>query len=187
MYSFILQVNLLRRSYKNLLRNTRQFYTHLVLPLRVNISVAIKIKYNFLPRWAIYKHLFMSDDLRYPIGKFIPQAFSHQQKEVWLLDLKFLPSDLEGAVQNLDATQLQTPYRTGGWTVNQVVHHVADSHMNAYIRFKLGLTEDNPIIKTYDEKRWALLRDVETLPINISLTLLHALHKRWAGSHPGYA
>ena len=124
----------------------------------------------------------MNDDLRYPIGKFIPQIFSYQQKEVWLLDLKFLPSDLEGAVQNLDAAQLQTPYRTGGWTVNQVVHHVADSHMNAYIRFKLGLTEDNPIIKTYDEKRWALLRDVETLPINISLTLLHALHKRWLAS-----
>jgi hypothetical protein len=124
----------------------------------------------------------MSDDLRYPIGKFTPQAFSQEQKEKWISDLKFLPTDLEVSVQNLDAHQLDTPYREGGWTVKQTVHHVADSHMNAYIRFKLGLTEKNPTIKPYEEKDWALLADVETVPINVSLTLLHALHQRWVAA-----
>ena len=121
----------------------------------------------------------MSDDIRYPIGKFAAQPFSHQLKEQWLLDLEFLPSGLEAAVQNLDAHQLRTPYREGGWTVQQLVHHVADSHMNAYIRFKLGLTEENPTLKTYDEKEWAKLPDSDLIPINVSLTLLHALHRRW--------
>ena len=121
----------------------------------------------------------MSDDLKYPIGKFAPQPFSHKQKEEWLLDIKFLPEELEMAITNLDAQQLQTPYREGGWTVQQLVHHVADSHMNAYIRFRLGLTENNPTIKPYEEKEWALLADVNTVPINVSLTLLHALHQRW--------
>ena len=121
----------------------------------------------------------MSDDLRYPIGKYATQPFSNTQKEKWLLDLEFLPSDLEGSVQNLDAHQLQTPYREGGWTVQQLVHHVADSHMNAYIRFKLGLTESNPSIKPYAEKEWARLQDSAIVPVNVSLTLLHALHIRW--------
>jgi hypothetical protein len=121
----------------------------------------------------------MSEDLRYPIGKYVPQSFSNQQKEAWLLDLKFLPEELELAVQNLDHHQLHTPYRDGGWTVHQLVHHVADSHMNAYIRFKLGITENNPTIKPYEEKDWANLDDVKKLPINISITLLHALHQRW--------
>ena len=80
---------------------------------------------------------------------------------------------------NLDEAQLATPYREGGWTVQQLVHHVADSHINAYCRFKLALTEDNPVIKPYDEKLWAETNDVHKLPINISLTLLHALHLRW--------
>jgi len=124
----------------------------------------------------------MTDDLRYPIGKYAAQPFSHEQKEKWLLDLTFLPEELELSVQNLDAHQLQTPYREGGWTVQQLVHHVADSHMNAYIRFKLGLTENNPPIKPYEEKEWAKLADVEALPINVSLTLLHALHKRWVAA-----
>ena len=90
-----------------------------------------------------------------------------------------LPSILEFAIQNLDDDQLDTPYRPDGWTVQQVVHHIADSHMNAYMRFKLGLTEDNPIIKPYDQEAWAILSDTKKLPINISLTLLHALHARW--------
>jgi uncharacterized damage-inducible protein DinB len=80
---------------------------------------------------------------------------------------------------NLDEAQLHTPYREGGWTVHQLVHHVADSHINAYCRMKLALTEDNPTIKPYDEKLWAEMNDVQKLPINISLTLLHALHARW--------
>jgi uncharacterized damage-inducible protein DinB len=83
------------------------------------------------------------------------------------------------AIENMDEKQLNTPYREGGWTVKQLVHHVADSHMNAYIRFKLGLTEDNPTIKPYDEALWANLADVSAVPINISITLLYALHTRW--------
>ncbi len=118
------------------------------------------------------------EDLRYPIGKYEPQPYSAELKKGWLSDLKFLPDDLERAVQNLDEHQLNTPYRDGGWTVKQVVHHVADSHMNALIRFKLGLTEDNPTIKPYDEAAWAMLDDVDAVPINVSLTILHGIHLR---------
>lgn len=121
----------------------------------------------------------MEQDLRYPIGKYAPQPFSDKQLREWLTDIKNLPQHLENAVLNLDAAQLDTPYREGGWMVKQVVHHVADSHMNAYIRFKLGLSEDNPTIKPYDEVAWAEMKDSLELPINISLTLLHALHSRW--------
>lgn len=118
-------------------------------------------------------------DPRYPIGQYLPNPFSIEQKIEWLADLKFLPFNLEDAVLNLDEAQLNTPYREGGWTIHQLVHHIADSHINAYCRFKLGLTEDNPTIKPYDEKLWVNMKDVEKLPINISLTLLHALHARW--------
>ncbi len=121
----------------------------------------------------------MSNDPRYPIGKYESQPFSNAQKEKWLSDIKFLPEELERAIINLDAQQLQTPYRDGGWTVNQLVHHVADSHVNAYTRFKLGLTEENPTIRPYEEKAWALLTDVTSVPVNVSITLLHALHQRW--------
>src|SRR5262249_14952080 len=113
-----------------------------------------------------------SMDLRYPIGKYEPQPFSDKQKRAWLQDIQFLPSLLETAIENLDEKQLNTPYREGGWTVKQVTHHVADSHMNAYIRFKLGLTENNPAIKPYEEALWAELNDVKAVPINISITLL---------------
>ncbi|BAV05702.1 DinB superfamily protein [Filimonas lacunae] len=122
------------------------------------------------------------EDLRYPIGKFAPQPFSQAQKESWLLDLKFLPNELEAAILNLDEGQLNTPYREGGWTVVQVVHHVADSHINAYTRFKLALTEDNPVIKPYKEGEWAKLDDVQAVPINVSITLLYALHQRWVAT-----
>ncbi len=121
----------------------------------------------------------MKNDLRYPIGVYEPKPFSIEQKVEWLADIKFLPLQLENAILNLDEAQLKTPYREGGWTVHQLVHHIADSHINAYCRFKLALTENNPTIKTYDEKRWAEMHDVEKLPVNISLTLLHALHARW--------
>ncbi|MGC4099920.1 YfiT family bacillithiol transferase [Ferruginibacter sp.] len=122
----------------------------------------------------------MQEDLRYPIGKYEPQPFSQKQLEQWLLDIKYLPQHLENAVVNLDAAQLDTPYREGGWMVKQVVHHVADSHMNAYIRFKLGLTEESPVtIRPYDEVQWAQLKDSLELPINLSLTILHAMHTRW--------
>lgn len=118
------------------------------------------------------------EDLRYPIGKYEPQPFSHQQRDKWLADIKFLPDDVEMAIQNLDEHQLNTPYREGGWNVKQVVHHLADSHMNAFIRFRLGLTEDNPTIKPYDEAAWANLNDINTVPINVSMTILHGVHQR---------
>jgi uncharacterized damage-inducible protein DinB len=118
-------------------------------------------------------------DPRYPIGKYEPQPFSEKQKQGWLNDIKFLPLAIEQAILNLDAGQLETPYREGGWTVKQLVHHVADSHINAYCRFKLGLTEDNPTIRTYEESLWAELKDTQNLPVNISTTLLHAVHIRW--------
>ena len=118
-------------------------------------------------------------DLRYPIGKYEPQPFSDRQKREWLQDIQFLPGLLETAIENLDEKQLDTPYRDGGWTVRQVIHHVADSHINAYTRMKLGLTEDKPTIKPYEEGLWADLADVKAVPINISITLLYTLHTRW--------
>ncbi|MBS1731947.1 MAG: putative metal-dependent hydrolase [Bacteroidetes bacterium] len=122
----------------------------------------------------------MTEDLRYPIGKYIEQPFSEEILQEWLLDIETLPRQIEYAVVNLDEAQLDTPYREGGWTVKQLVHHVADSHMNAYIRFKLGLTEDNPMVKAYDENEWAKMADTEIVPINVSITLLYALHRRWS-------
>jgi uncharacterized damage-inducible protein DinB len=121
----------------------------------------------------------MQTNASYPIGKYEVQPFSEQKKIELLADIRFLPSQLEAAVLNFDENQFKTPYREGGWTVHQLVHHVADSHMNAYIRFKLGYTEDNPTIRTYEQDLWAKTTDVENLPVNISLTLLHALHQRW--------
>jgi DinB superfamily len=118
------------------------------------------------------------EDLSFPIGKYIEQPFSETQLKEWLLDIEILPKALECAITNLDAVQLEVPYRADGWNSRQVVHHVADSHMNAFIRFKLGLTEDNPTIKPYNQDAWVLLSDVQNVPINISLTLLYAVHAR---------
>jgi len=117
-------------------------------------------------------------DLRYPIGKYEPQPYSEKQRQDWLNDIKFLPQSLENALLNLDEAQQLTPYREGGWTVKQLVHHVADSHINAYCRFKLGLTEENPVIRPYEEQLWAELSDTHYLPTNVSITLLYALHTR---------
>jgi uncharacterized damage-inducible protein DinB len=119
------------------------------------------------------------EDLQFPIGKYIEQPFSQNQLEEWLLDIEVLPKALEYAITNLDAAHLEVPYRSGGWNSRQLVHHVADSHMNAFIRFKLGLTEDNPTIKPYDQDAWVKLSDTQNIPINVSLTLLYALHARW--------
>ena len=121
----------------------------------------------------------MTEELSYPIGRYEPQPYSDRQRDEWIRDIEFLPGDIEYAITNLDADQLNTAYREGGWTVRQLVHHVADSHMNAYIRFKLGLTEDNPVIKPYDQDAWAILPDTTEVPVNVSITLLHALHLRW--------
>jgi hypothetical protein len=119
-----------------------------------------------------------SIDPRYPIGKYQPQPYSDKQLKEWLNDIRFLPGLVENAILNLDEAELDTPYREGGWKISQLVHHIADSHMNAYMRFKLALTEENPTIKPYEEKKWAELADTR-LPVNISVTLLHALHARW--------
>jgi hypothetical protein len=124
----------------------------------------------------------MSDfaaDARYPIGKFEAQPYSDELKRNWINDIRFLPNDIELAIQSFDEYQLDMPYREGGWTVKQLVHHIADSHMNAFIRFKLALTEDNPTIKPYEEAEWAKLPDTFNVPVNVSVTLLHALHRRW--------
>ena len=122
----------------------------------------------------------MTNDPRYPIGKYQVTPFSEEVKNTWIKDLRIVPADLEHVLLNLDKAQLDTPYREGGWTVNQVVHHLADSHMNAFARFKLALTEEVPTIKTYDENAWVLTADVAETPLNVSVTLLHALHERWA-------
>lgn len=121
----------------------------------------------------------MEIENQYPIGKMELKEFSQATKEGLLAEIKFLPDALESAISHLDEAQLQTPYRTDGWTVHQLVHHIADSHMNALERFKLGYTEDVPTIKPYNEAAWAELADVRELPVNISITLLFALHKRW--------
>ena len=123
----------------------------------------------------------MNSDLRYPIGHYEPKPFSTALKEQCLADIRFLPQAIENALHNLDEAQLQTPYREGGWTVHQLVHHLADSHMNAYIRFKLGYTEQRPTICPYDQDAWVQLADVQQLPVNVSITLLYALHQRWYG------
>ncbi|HEX3768869.1 MAG TPA: putative metal-dependent hydrolase [Puia sp.] len=117
-------------------------------------------------------------DPRYPIGRYEQKPFSEEQKTEWLNNIRQLPTELEYAIQNLDAAQLQSRYREGGWTIHQLVHHVADSHMNAYVRFKLALTEDDVTVKSYEEQLWAELDDVRKLPVNVSITLLHALHNR---------
>jgi len=119
-------------------------------------------------------------NLSYPIGQYEPKPFSIDQKVAWMADIKFLPGQLEASILNLDEEQLHTPYRDGGWTVQQVVHHVADSHINSYVRFKLALTEDEPpTIKPYYEDRWAELGDSK-LPIDVSLAIIDGVHQRWA-------
>ena len=119
-------------------------------------------------------------DLRYPIGPFSFEGEpSEQQIKQFISDIEQAPLRLRSAVAWLSEQQLETPYRPDGWTVRQVVHHVPESHMNAYVRMKLALTEENPTIKPYDEARWAETPDVGATPIGTSLTLLEALHQRW--------
>lgn len=109
----------------------------------------------------------MDKDLRYPIGSFVvPDTITEEQLIAWIHDIAELPAQLRQAVEGLNEQQLNTPYREGGWTIRQVVHHVADSHMNSYIRFKLALTEDTPTIKPYDEGRWAEIPDARSFHWN---------------------
>ncbi len=119
-------------------------------------------------------------DLRYPIGKFErPEVFTPEMREQSMAVLAAAAERFGAAVRGLSDAQLDTPYRPEGWTVRQVVHHVADSHMHSYIRFRLALTEDEPTIKAYDEAKWARLADAHTLPPEVSLELIDALHRRW--------
>lgn len=121
------------------------------------------------------------DDLRYPVGRFNPPAASLSGvRAAQLQTLRMLPERLRAAVAGLSDAQLDTPYRDGGWTVRQVVHHVADSHATAYIRCKLALTADWPTINAYDEAAWAELADSRSLPVDVSLAMIEALHVRWA-------
>ena len=119
-------------------------------------------------------------DLRYPIGRFQKETdISESRRNELIEGISVLPTDLRLAVAEMSPEQLDTPYRSGGWTVRQVVHHLADSHMNAFIRYRLALTEHEPTIKPYDEKLWADLPDSRSAPVELSLKLLECLHSRW--------
>lgn len=118
-------------------------------------------------------------DLRYPIGKMHrTPSLAPDQRTAAIDAIATAPTELRRAVENLSEAQLDTPYRPGGWTVRQLVHHVADSHMNAYARFRFALTEENPTIKPYNEAVWAELKDASTMPVKVSLDLLDAMHER---------
>ena len=121
-----------------------------------------------------------TEDLRHPIGRFSFQPPSTaEQRRTWIAEVAEAPAQLRAAIAGLNEEQLNTPYRDGGWTVRQVIHHVPESHMNAYIRFKLALTENEPTVKPYDEAAWAETAEVRDTPIEVSLALLENLHKRW--------
>lgn len=120
------------------------------------------------------------EELKYPIGRYKrPDIISEADIAHWIDELAAAPGQFQEAVKGLSDEQLSTPYREGGWTVRQVLHHVPDSHLQAYGRFKLALTEERPTIKPYMEDRWAMLPDSELTPVNVSLAMLDALHKRW--------
>jgi uncharacterized damage-inducible protein DinB len=122
----------------------------------------------------------MADDLRYPIGKFAYEGpMTPERARECLTAIAETPARLRAAVAGLTDEQLDTPYRPGGWTVRQVVHHVPDSHLNSYMRFRLALTEEQPAIKGYDEAAWAKLPDARSAPVELSLALLDSLHRRW--------
>jgi hypothetical protein len=122
----------------------------------------------------------MTHDPRYPIGPFVPvPALTEEGRRAAIEDIAALPRLLRDAVSGLSEAQLDTPYRDGGWTVRQLVHHLADSHVNAYIRLKLALTEDAPTITPYSQDAWAALAD-SRLPVEVSLGMLASLHARWA-------
>jgi hypothetical protein len=120
------------------------------------------------------------DTLRYPVGRFtFPSEVSASERKEMLAIIEALPAKMRAAVEVLNDKQLDTPYRDGGWTVRQVVHHVFDSHVNAYIRMKLAVTEDTPTIKPYDQDKWSELADARTAPVEVSLSLLEGVHRRW--------
>lgn len=119
-------------------------------------------------------------DAQYPVGKFTVEGeITPERREEWIVQIGETPARLRAAVHGLTEPQFDTRYREGGWTVRQVVHHLPDSHLNAYVRFKLALTEDNPTIKPYEEALWAELPDTRGTAVGVSLTMLDALHRRW--------
>ncbi len=121
-----------------------------------------------------------TSDLRYPVGKFrFPESVTPDERRKFIDEIAQTPARLRAAVAGLSDEQLETPYRPDGWTVRQVVHHVPDSHLNSYCRFKLALTEEQPSIKGYDENLWAQLEDGRSGPVEVSLRLLECLHSRW--------
>ena len=127
------------------------------------------------------------EDLRYPVGRFQrPRSLEPKQRRAAIDTIAEAPTKLRAAVSGLTDAQLDTPYRPEGWTVRQVVHHVPDSHLNAYTRFKLALTEDTPTIKPYDENAWSTLPDMK-LPIAVSLSLIEGIHTRWIAVVNGMA
>lgn len=120
------------------------------------------------------------DSLRYPLGKFkAPEDYQTEDFRKWISSIRSLPDELEKLVAHLSDEQLDTPYREGGWTIRQVVHHLADSHLNGYSRMKLALTEEEPTIKLYNQKLWAETWDGKKEPIESSIDLLKGLHARW--------
>lgn len=121
------------------------------------------------------------EQLRFPIGRFtFPPSLGPEARQLAIAAIERLPGDLSAALATAEDAALESAYREGGWTLRQVVHHLADSHINAYVRMRLALTEEHPTIKPYDEARWAELTDVTTLPPLVSIQLLEALHQRWA-------
>jgi uncharacterized damage-inducible protein DinB len=119
------------------------------------------------------------DSLRYPVGKFKRSAATPAQRVASIAEIQVMPTNLRSAVAGLSDAQLESPYREGGWTVRQVVHHVADSHLNAYSRFRHALAEDWPIIYAYNEAKWASLADAQSAPLPLSLEMIDGLHARW--------
>src|SRR5438067_12808227 len=120
------------------------------------------------------------EDLRYPIGNFsVEGEITDERRRDWIAQIAEAPSNLRAALRGLSEEQLSTPYRPGGWTLRQLAHHMPDSHMNSYVRFRLALTEEEPTIKQYQEDRWAELDDARTAPVDLSLALLESLHARW--------
>ncbi len=119
------------------------------------------------------------EQLKYPIGQFeAPETITEAHVSEWIQVLETLPERLQGLVEDLSEEQLETPYRPGGWTLRQLIHHIPDSHLNSYIRFKWALTEDRPMIKAYDEKAWSNLLDARTAPIQMSLDFMKVVHSK---------
>ncbi|RNL50593.1 YfiT family bacillithiol transferase [Pedobacter jejuensis] len=120
------------------------------------------------------------EQLKYPIGQFImPAKFDEQQAKIWISEIENLPNQIKMATENLTEEELNQTYRPNGWTLRQVVHHIPDSHMNAYIRFKQAITEDIPVIRPYFEERWAETEEAKNGDIQMSIALLASLHQRW--------